>query len=638
MPLSGSAKRAYQKRYMRDYMRRQRERQRIERRQRVGAWEPVDPELSASEWSARHVALTGEGREWSAPKYQRDLLDLLGTPGKPHIVSLMKPAQVGYSVMLSASIAHAVASRGLRACLLLPTVSSARAWWRQRLLPMGAGACPPLMRLLDDLPYDRKRGMHVVHDSGASLRVGATGSPVELRGWSADVVYLDEIDGYGDLDEGDVIRLASRGVRAAPEEVRRIVAGSTPTVRGASLIDDLHDSADRTLMYSVPCPECGEPSPLAWERLSWPESGEVADRAAAAKMACSSCGSLWEWERLPEAVEAGSWTTTEGVELSDLDPMPEHLAFKLDATISTWTPWRESVAQWLEAQGRVDKLRVAVNQVLGQPFESEDANVDPDRLDDVRDDLSGDLPAETAYIVAALDVQEAWLAVGMFAFCSDGRILYLHRADVDGDTDHAKPGSAWREARQLVASYRRRTADGRTLNCRRLVADTGFRPDVVTRALGRRAVAYVKGTGGWTAPLIGRRSRVEPAGGLPYTLSSVGVDGGKLAVVRAINEGKFRVDAGIRREWVEELAAERLETVRVAGRRRRRWVESHAGARNESLDLAVYALASTVRMPPIAPVNAPERPQEPISEKEQVASRPDVRRAKRAIDRALRGY
>ena len=65
---------------------------------RESARRNAETDLAPSAWAARHVRLVGEGRAWAQPKHLRDLVDVLGRPGNPHVVGIRKGAQLGYSV------------------------------------------------------------------------------------------------------------------------------------------------------------------------------------------------------------------------------------------------------------------------------------------------------------------------------------------------------------------------------------------------------------------------------------------------------------------------------------------------------------------------------------------------------------
>ncbi|MDP1045497.1 phage terminase large subunit family protein, partial [Klebsiella pneumoniae] len=75
---------------------------------------------------------------------------------------------------------------------------------------------------------------------------------------------FDEVDGYpvmGAGKEGDQIKLGIK--RTESFWNRKIIMGSTPTVKGESRIEKSYANSDQR-KYFVPCPHCGEYQVLEW--------------------------------------------------------------------------------------------------------------------------------------------------------------------------------------------------------------------------------------------------------------------------------------------------------------------------------------------------------------------------------------
>ena len=84
------------------------------------------------------------------------------------------------------------------------------------------------------------------------------------RRLSVDVAILDELDAFdGDIEkEGDPVTLAAKRIEGAT--FPKLVCGSTPKLKGFSLIETRSQSADERFTYQIPCLHCGERHALTW--------------------------------------------------------------------------------------------------------------------------------------------------------------------------------------------------------------------------------------------------------------------------------------------------------------------------------------------------------------------------------------
>jgi len=79
-----------------------------------------------------------------------------------------------------------------------------------------------------------------------------------------DVAYIDEADAFdNDIEkEGDPVGLAAKRIEGAT--FPKLVVGSTPKLRGFSLVDTRTQLADERFQFVIPCPHCGEHHPITW--------------------------------------------------------------------------------------------------------------------------------------------------------------------------------------------------------------------------------------------------------------------------------------------------------------------------------------------------------------------------------------
>jgi phage terminase large subunit GpA-like protein len=101
---------------------------------------------------------------------------------------------------------------------------------------------------------------------GGSLKAIGANSPRGFRRVTVRVVYFDEVDGYptkGAGTEGDQISLGRK--RAQTFDNRKIILGSTPTLKGWSRIETAYDASSQG-SFIVACPHCGHAQKLVWKQ------------------------------------------------------------------------------------------------------------------------------------------------------------------------------------------------------------------------------------------------------------------------------------------------------------------------------------------------------------------------------------
>jgi phage terminase large subunit GpA-like protein len=132
--------------------------------------------------------------------------------------------------------------------------------------------------VLAELVSSANRGDLIEYGAGAKIIKAGANSPDSMRSDHLPYVGKDEVDAYpwdvgGEGDPNELIANRQRSfTRAKTYEV------STPTVEGASHIDNAYQASDRR-RYHVPCPHCGHLHVLAWRHFQ--QSGRVRSRIAA---------------------------------------------------------------------------------------------------------------------------------------------------------------------------------------------------------------------------------------------------------------------------------------------------------------------------------------------------------------------
>ena len=157
------------------------------------------------------------------------------------------------------------------------------------------------------LNYKAKDGQNTLLQKqfpGGTLSLVGANSPRGFRRVSRRIVLFDEIDGYPASagTEGDQIKLGIR--RTEYYWNRKIVSGSTPTVKDFSRIEKMFLQTNQQRFY-VPCPHCGHMQYLRWAQFKWEN-----DDPDTVHYQCESCTKAIPHNKKRWMVERGEWRAT----------------------------------------------------------------------------------------------------------------------------------------------------------------------------------------------------------------------------------------------------------------------------------------------------------------------------------------
>ncbi|MGN6109186.1 MAG: phage terminase large subunit family protein, partial [Kofleriaceae bacterium] len=436
------------------------------------------PKLSLSEWADRHFYLSAESAaepgRWKTLPYQRGILDAITDPAVKR-VSVQKSARVGYTKCINAAIAYFIHQDPCPILVVQPTVEDAEGYSKEEIAPM-LRDCEVLAGIVSEATAKTSSQtiLNKSYPGGVLSMVGAN-SGRGLRRVSRRVVIFDEVDGYPPSagTEGDPVKLGER--RADYYWNRKIIAGSTPLVAGASRIEDLFLAGDRRRYY-VPCPHCGHMDFLRFSDrrdndelarghvMRWDE-GEP----EAAYFVCRACGCVIEETHKRAMLEAGEWRA-EG-EFSG------HASFHIWAaySLSPNATWGQIATEFLEAKRRPETLRTFVNTVLGETWAERGEAPDYERLYQRRESYAiGSVPDGPIALTAGVDVQKDRFVVEVVGWASNKESWSVDAHEIHGDTALA---STWTKLDELLA--RTFPGDGRDLPIAMLAIDSGYNTQMV---------------------------------------------------------------------------------------------------------------------------------------------------------------
>ncbi len=567
-----------------------------------------DPDLTVSAWADRHRILSPRGANEAGPwrtartPYLREIMDALSPSHPCQRVVVMKGAQLGLTESGNNWIGYVIHHAPGPMLAVQPTVELAKRFSQQRIDPLIEES--PSLRAKVAPARSRDSGNTVLSKEfpGGILVMTGANSAVGLRSMPARYLFLDEVDAYPPSadEEGEPVALAEARTRTFSWR-RKLLLGSTPTIRGLSRIEREYEASDQRRFF-VPCPHCGEKQYLKFERLCW-EQG----KPETAAYRCEACDQPIGQHHKTQMLAAGEWRPT----ATSADPLT--IGFHISSLYSPvgWLSWERIAREWEAAQTSDEAKRSFINGVLGETWAETGEAPDWQRLYERRESWRrGTVPSLGLILTAGADVQRDRLEVSVWAW---GRGLESWL--VDHVVIEEGPGTAGAWARLTDLLHRRWPHEnGGEVQIARLAIDTGYEaPAVYAWARGNPLVSCVKGVESY--------NRSSPVSGPTYVDATVGgrklKRGAKLWTVAVSTfkselyrflrlspptdeeitagtgypAGYVHLPAGVESEWIKQLVAEQLVTVKDRrGFQRLEWQKLRE--RNEALDCRVYARAA----------------------------------------------
>lgn len=513
-------------------------------------------------------------------------MDLVNDPTVREIW-VKKSAQVGWTEILNNVIGYHVHQDPAPIMLVQPTVEMGEAWSKDRLAPMIRDT--PVLRDKIADPKARDSGNTVLHKkfTGGHLTIAGANSPAGLASRPIRIVLFDEVDRFPPSagSEGDPISLGRKRTTAFWN--RKMLAGSTPTVKGASRIDDGFESSNQMHLH-VPCPHCDTEQRLFWSQVQWTDNDPTT-----ARYACKGCGVLWTNEERLAAVSEGC-RRDRWIAEKPFDGIAGLHVFELHSPFVTM---EEMVRSFLEAKRLPETLKTWVNTSLGETWEESGTTVEPDSLLERRESYGPEsVPSAVLVLTAGVDVQDDRIEVQLNGWGIDEQNWIIEQQVFRGDP--GKP-ALWLEVdKYLLQQFP--TEDGRSLLVEAVAIDSGGHNTqavysfVVSRK--RRRVWAIKGMGGpgklaWPK----KATRTAKSRAMVFI---VGVDTiksvlyGRLGKVLEPGPGYVHLPASADEDFCTQLTSEKAVTKYVRSRPTVVWEPRAKGIRQEAQDCWVYAYAA----------------------------------------------
>jgi phage terminase large subunit GpA-like protein len=585
--------------------------------------------LTGDEWANRHFYLSAESsqgeKRWESYPFQRVLLCAMGDDDIQE-VDLRKSARVGYTKMLLALVLYNAHHKRRNQCLWQPTDNDSDEFCKAELEP----AIRDVKVMADVFPQfmakSKANTLNMKKFLGSLLYLKGGTSAGNYRRMTLQCALLDEFDQFDQKIEksADPFTLAHKRLEGATYP--KIICGTTPRIKGLSHIEKRELSADARMRFVVECPHCEVEHPLMWggkdskHGIKWDHH----DPEGTAHHVCPHCHGKMTQDQYLRIADRGCWVSecgnfravhrpeyhwTDG-EGSRLLKPPRHVAFHVWTAYSPQTTWGEIVRQFLQCVrsakgGDKAPLEGFVNETLGETWEDEVEKADTHALMSRAEKYPlRVVPAGGLELVAGVDTQDKWWAVGIWAVGRGEEMWMVDYQEIEGnpadERDWAKVHHYLQQPLQHIS--------GAPMKVQAVAIDTGghFTHQAYNFCREHQGQRYyaVKGDSQDGKPIKGRsssqdvnwRGRVIKAG---VKLWMVGTDTakdlffGRLKVTQP-GPGYVHFSQGLDSKFFKGLTSEVRKQIRTSTGLKYRWVKVET--RNEPLDTAVYALfASQMR-------------------------------------------
>lgn len=427
------------------------------------AWKPRR-RMTLSEWSREHARLE-DGSRYTPFPFQVGIMDAFTDPEVAQI-SVRKSSRIGYSQIVKNYIGYCADQSPARVLVYQPTIDDAEDFAKDDVAKL---LLWPAVRRL----FSRKRdGTNTIRSKrfpGGWIKIKGANSPKEFRRITADKVLLEEPDGYPPTAgmEGDQAELAFKRCLTSDEPLK--AAGSTPTVQGASKIDALFEQGTQEYRY-VPCPHCGEMQILEFGDGTGPGIRyEPKENPTRAWYVCVN-GCVIEEDGRDE-IGGKVWMDEQGEWRAHAPENWPHRSFHIWSGYSQFAQasWLQLAREFVRVRKDPNKLRVFVNQVLGETYAIKGEAPEWRRLYERREEYRR-IPAGGLILTGGLDVQKNRIELFVWAWGRDLQCWLVDHIVIPGNPFET---AVWTLASEAVRG-RWLHASGVELSLSKVGADTGY--------------------------------------------------------------------------------------------------------------------------------------------------------------------
>lgn len=480
--------------------------------------------LRLSEWAERHFYLSTESSyvegPWRCLSYQRELMDIISNDDVRELW-VLKAARVGFTKVIMAASQYMAAHKRRNGAIWQPTDADRDEFVKTEIEP-AIRDNPELIRIFPSFEKKSKHNTLALKQFvGAALHLRGGKAAKNYRRLTVDYAMIDELDGFDHNIEGEgpPHQLAARRVKGA--NFPKAIYGSTPHIKGLSMIEDGEERCDVRLRWHVPCPECGHVQALRWGNKDAPggikwEGDTPAQAAASARYECEACGHRITHQAYAKfAPVHGRWMTEDRLiwvergrfhdEHGPLEVQPRTVGFKVWAGMNELLPWSEIVREWLTVQGDKKLLQGFVNLTLAEAWEEEAVEqLDHEVMHRTRrESYEWEVPDAVNVMTLGIDTQDDRFEAGWVGWGEGEEAWNIGYQILQGDL--AQP-TVWQQIQRLIRETEFRKKNGEIVRPTLAVIDHGGHyskeVEVLSKALGPLFLMPAKGLSVYGRPIV----------------------------------------------------------------------------------------------------------------------------------------
>jgi len=386
--------------------------------------------LTVSTWADRHRWLSskqaGESGRWRTSRNPilKEIMDSMSRYSPVSEIVIMKSSQVGITEATINWIGYIMEHAPSPTMVLMPTLDARDSWKAQKLNPLLTDT-ESVRAVLGGLrSRDAANRQDLIDFPGGILFLAGGNSPNSYAQKSVRNMIMDDLDRFPEEvgEEGDPVALARGRLKSFARS--KLVLISTPTVKGASLIEREYEASDQRRYY-VPCPSCGESQRLKWGNLNY--SKPV---VTSAWYECEHCHFEIQEHHKPALFAKGKW-------IAEKPAIKNRRGYHLSALyapIGLGPSWLDLAQEWIVANADKAVLKAFTNTQLGETWRPEHSQVTAHELAKRMEDVPmRTIPVGCLAFTVGVDTQDKWLAVQLLGWGAN-HLWVIEYHEILGDT------------------------------------------------------------------------------------------------------------------------------------------------------------------------------------------------------------
>lgn len=348
--------------------------------------------IKQSEWMDKHFYLSAESsyveQKWNAYPFQPALANCMSNDEVEEFW-MIKPTRIGYTKLILAAMGYFAEHKHRNQTVWQPSDSDAKDFCKTEIDTMLRDV--PIMETVFPM-YKQRHKDNTLNKKmflGSILNILGGTAAKNYRRITIDIGYLDEVDAF-DLDiegEGSPVKLTWKRLQGAT--FPKLIGGSTPKLKGYSMIEARVEQCDEIFNFYIPCPHCNTEHILSWgdkDGKKLQHSGFVwTDRPESAAHICPHCNIFITQTEYLNILEKGRWLSKNniwmlnegGFKTIEGKPTPAPRSVGIQGFWSAYSPqvtWAEIVRDYISAVKRLEagddsEMKTFDNTTLARSYE-----------------------------------------------------------------------------------------------------------------------------------------------------------------------------------------------------------------------------------------------------------------------------